>query len=1024
MEGQIVQLNASRKSEEGTGLVQISRRRFLQALGATTAVGATACANPVEQNILPNVKGIPEMVPGVSVWYSSTCTECTTGCGIRVRTREGRAVKVEGNPDSPVNRGSLCALGQASLQSLYDPDRIRTPLKKTRTLPTGPVFEPTTWDEVYSKLNEAITNSTNKKVLLTGELPSGQQDLANAFTSQLGFSQVVWDPMQPVAVAKAAEMVYGTYGVPTFQLDKAQVVVNFGADFLETWGNPVGYARQWADSRRSDKPLRFVHIEPRLSLTGANADLWLKPNLGSEVRVALFLIGQMIERGRAKGVSDDVRSKLSQLTKGISATEVEAQTGIPKEKLLLVAQYLADAKSSLVLSGGASTSTADPLPLLVLTNILNVMLGNVGKTVDIAAMEKPSTSGSKLASLIDDMQSDKVDVLITAGTNPEFSFPDAFGFQYALNRVGIKGDGTGKKAGLVVALASQLDETAQLADYILPLHTSLEDWGYVTLPNGSVSLIQPSMRQIFDTQSLGDVLFTVASNTGKELDPSQTFDAYVKSRYLTLTSGKGGADSETFWRSSLEKGGYFVAPASMPAATASVNPAVFSLSYGISVKPSHHGELMLYPYPSVKSFDGRAANRPWMQELADPITQAVWGAWAEIHPETAKEQGIKQGDAVILRTNDGEVHVPAYVTEHVHKGIVAVPVGQGHSAYGRYAKSTGEGGSVFSLLPKKIASGTDAIVLTGAPVTVVRGLGSGDLVSVQEFSSQEGRELARTTFITGAGAHGHGEGHGEGHGAAYGGGHGEGHHEPKQMYTQREHPVYEWGMNIDLAACTGCSACVVACQAENNIPVVGKKVVAQGREMAWIRIERYYDSVPTEDGGEELKVSFMPMMCQHCQNAPCEPVCPVYATYHNEEGMNAMVYNRCVGTRYCSNNCSYKVRRFNWFQYEWPELLSWQINPDVTKRTVGVMEKCTFCVQRIAEAKDVAKDLGRLVEDGEITPACVQTCPTQAITFGDRKDPNSRVSKLEKSERAYKVLDHHLNTQPAVSYLNDIRYKA
>ncbi len=1020
MEGQIVQLNASRKSEEGTGLVQISRRRFLQALGATTAVGATACANPVEQNILPNVKGIPEMVPGVSVWYSSTCTECTTGCGIRVRTREGRAVKIEGNPDSPVNRGSLCALGQASLQSLYDPDRIRTPLKKVRTLPTGPVFEPTTWDEVYGKLNDALANATNKKVLLTGELPSGQQDLATAFATQLGFDQVVWDPMQPVAVAKAAEMVYGTYGVPTFQLDKAQVVVNFGADFLETWGNPVGYARQWADSRRSEKPLRFVHIEPRLSLTGANADLWLKPNLGSEVRVALFLVGQMIERGRAKGVSDDVRGKLAQLTKGISATEVEAQTGIPKEKLLLVAQYLADAKSSLVLSGGASTSTADPLPLLVLTNLLNVMLGNVGKTVDIASMEKPSTSASKLAALVDDMQSDKVDVLITAGTNPEYSFPDAFGFHYALNRVGIKGDGTGKKAGLVVALASQLDETAQLADYILPLHTSLEDWGYVNLPNGSVSLIQPSMRQIFDTKSLGDVLLTVAANAGKQIDPSQTFDAYVKSRYLTLTSGKGGADSETFWRSSLEKGGYFVAPASMPSATAAVNPAVFSLSYGISVKPSHHGELMLYPYPSVKAFDGRAANKPWMQELADPITQAVWGSWAEIHPDTAKEQGIKQGDAVILRTNDGEVHVPAYVTEHVHKGIVAVPVGQGHSAYGRYAKSTGEGGSVFSLLPKKIASGTDALVLTGAPVTVVRGLGSGDLVSVQEFSSQEGRELARTTFITGAGAHGHGEGHG----SAHGGGHGGDHHEPKQMYTQREHPVYEWGMNIDLAACTGCSACVVACQAENNIPVVGKKVVSQGREMAWIRIERYYDSVPTEDGGEELKVSFMPMMCQHCQNAPCEPVCPVYATYHNEEGMNAMVYNRCVGTRYCSNNCSYKVRRFNWFQYEWPELLSWQINPDVTKRTVGVMEKCTFCVQRIAEAKDVAKDLGRLVEDGEITPACVQTCPTQAITFGDRKDPNSRVSKLEKSERAYKVLDHHLNTQPAVSYLNDIRYKA
>jgi molybdopterin-containing oxidoreductase family iron-sulfur binding subunit len=434
------------------------------------------------------------------------------------------------------------------------------------------------------------------------------------------------------------------------------------------------------------------------------------------------------------------------------------------------------------------------------------------------------------------------------------------------------------------------------------------------------------------------------------------------------------------------------------------------------------GELALYPYPSVKTFDGRAANRPWMQELADPITQAVWGAWAEIHPDTAKKIGVKQGDAVILRTNDGEVHVPAYVTEHVHRGIVAVPLGQGHSAYGRYAKSAGQG-SAYSLLPKTLATGVEALPLTGAAVEVVRGLGSGDLVTVQDFSDQLDRGLAQTTFIAGAGAHALGAGHAGGHDGGHGKGHGS-HEEPKQMYEQREHPLYQWGMTVDLAACTGCSACVVACSAENNIPVVGKKIVSQGREMSWIRIERYYDSIKTEDGGEELKVSFLPMMCQHCQNAPCEPVCPVYATYHNEEGMNAMVYNRCVGTRYCSNNCSYKVRRFNWFQYEWPELLDWQVNPDVTKRTVGVMEKCTFCVQRIVEAKDVAKDLGRLVEDGEIKPACVQTCPTQALTFGNLKDPKSKVSLAAKNERAYKVLDHHLNTQPSVSYLSDIRYKA
>lgn len=1050
MEGDIAQMNASQKSSElssdstaGGSLVQISRRRFLQVLGATSAVGAAACANPADQKILPYVKPDPEQIPGVAVWYSSTCTECTAGCGIRVRTREGRAVKVEGNPHSPVNRGSLCALGQASLQSLYDPDRVREPQKKKSrgiekerlNAPTAPVFTAVSWDDAYAKVDEAISKATNKKVLLTGELTSAQSELVDAFVSQLGFTHVVWDPTQPVAVAKAAELVYGTYGVPTFAIDKAQVVLNFGADFLETWGNPVGYARQWADSRRSEKPLRFVHVEPRLSLTGANADLWLKSAVGSEVRIALFLISELMKRGRTKGLSDEVKSKITKMTAGLSVEAVSQETGVSIEKLLLVAQYLSDAESSLVLAGGAATQTADPMPLLVATNILNVMLGNIGKTVDVTTAKKPESSAKAVADLIEEMKAGKVDVLITYNTNPQFTFPSAYGFGYAVNEVGIKGEGTGKKAGIVVALSSHLDETAELADFVLPVHTGLEDWGYVKLPDGSISLMQPSMRPIFSTKSFGDVLLNVAESASKTLaGEAKTFDAFVKAGYLKACNGKVGAEPEKFWMSSLEKGGYFIEAAGNKSNTvSSINPAIFSMSFGIEAHQAEGDSLVLYPYPSVKSFDGRAANRPWLQELADPITQAVWGAWAEIHPDTAKKLNVAQGDAVILRSPDGEVHVPAYVTEHVHRGVVAVPIGQGHTAYGRFAKSAAEGsGSVYGLLPKGLAQGADALVLTGAKVSVKRALGRGNLVTVQDFSSQENRELARTTMLVagtaGAVAHAHGSDHGEAHGKAHGGGHdgghGAGHDEPKQMYEQREHPLYQWGLAVDLAACTGCSACVVACSAENNIPVVGKKVVSQGREMAWIRIERYYDSIRTEDGGEELKVSFLPMMCQHCQNAPCEPVCPVYATYHNEEGMNAMIYNRCVGTRYCSNNCSYKVRRFNWFQYEWPDLLDWQLNPDVTKRTVGIMEKCSFCVQRIAEAKDIAKDLGRLVEDGDVTPACVQTCPTQALTFGNLKDPHSRVSKAAKSERAYKVLDHHLNTQPSVSYLNDIRYKA
>ncbi len=1029
MKDDLVQLNVAQKTEvadASTGLIQISRRRFLQGIGAATAVSAAACANPAEQKIFPYVKPDPEQIPGVAVWYSSTCNECSAGCGVRVRTREGRAVKIEGNPLNPANRGSLCALGQSALQSLYDPDRVRSPKKrKLGGIPNEmlrqkdrPVFVDASWGEAFTKIKDAVGKATKKKVLLTGELPSSQQELVSRFADVMGFTHVVWDPMQPVSVAKASEMVYGTFGVPTFSIDKASLVINFGADFLETWSNPVGYARQWADSRRSKHPLRFVHVEPRLSLTGANADTWLKANVGSELRIALFLIKDMLQRGRAQGLSGEVRAHLERSVKGITLENTAEQTGVSAEKLAAIAQHLGEAKRSLILAGGTATQTDNPMPLLVAVNVLNVMLGNIGHTVNVAEITKPLSSAQKMSQLIDDMKSGEVDVLFTYNTNPQFSFPAAFGYGYASNEVGTTGGKTGKKAGLVVALSSHQDETAVLADYILPVHTSLEDWGYNKQVNGSVSLQQPAMRPIFETKSFGDVLIEVVGNSARSLgQDSDSYADFVKAGFLRACNARIAGDQKRFWMSSLEDGGSFVEGTQGPSST-TVSGSTLTISFDQTRVKSSKGTLMLYPYPSVKSFDGRAANRPWMQELADPITQAVWGAWAELHPETAKKMGIAQGDAVILSTDDGEVHVPAYLTEHVHKDIVAIPVGQGHSAYGRYAESAAEGsGSVYGLLPKKLADKGDALVLAGAPVVVKRAPGSGNLVTVQDFSSQENRELARTTSIVGggAGAHGHGEGHGhdDGH---------HGHHEPKQMYKQREHPLYQWGLTVDLAACTGCSACVVACYAENNIPVVGKKIVAQGREMAWIRIERYYDEVP--ESGEELKVSFLPMMCQHCQNAPCEPVCPVYATYHNEEGMNAMVYNRCVGTRYCSNNCSYKVRRFNWFQYEWPELLDWQVNPDVTKRTVGVMEKCTFCMQRVAEAKDIAKDLGRMVEDGDVTPACVQTCPTQALTFGNLKDPNSKVSKAARDERAYKVLDHHLNTQPSVSYLNDIRYKA
>lgn len=984
----------------------ITRRRFLQVLGAGSAVGIAGCADSPRQNILPNSKGMQEQVPGVAVWYKTTCGECSAGCGLVVRTREGRAVKVEGNVDHPVNSGGVCALGQSTLQNLYDPDRLRTPVARKRFSVNGEMKN-VSWDQALDAFAKSLGKGKGKQVIITGEVTGANASLIKDWCKAVGAEHVVYELSSQAVEAKAAEAVLGIYGVPTYSFDKADVVVNFGADFLETWNSPVEYARSWADSRRKKAPAKFVHVEPRLSLTGANADSWLRSNPGSEEQIVLALIKLVLERrgaGALSGLSDAVKSKLNVALKTASVENAISASGITKEQLLVVADDLSRAKNSLILVGGAASLTTQSLSLMISTMALNVILGNIGKTVNVAKVRKPRSSAKSILAAIDRLNKGELVNVIFWGTNPAFTLPKSFGLEYAV-----------RKAHAVYALSSHVDETAALADYVLPTNVALESWGDSEPRAGVYNLFQPTMLPLFDSKIGGDVLLEVAAKAGQALS-AKNFEELLKARWqgLQASSPDKSLSFDVFWRKAVGNGGFSGSDVASESKSDESVEFEFSDEGASFAKPKTGGKtLTLYPYPSVRTFDGRAANRPWLQELPDPITQANWSSWAEISTKTAKDFGLAQGDMVTLSTDHGEITVPVYLTEYVHDGIVAVPIGQGHSEYGRYAKSVG-GGNVLSLLTTQVDRSESAVALLSTNVTVTRSLATGSLPNVQGSDSQHGRELARTKLVAGAvaaaGAH---EAHAHEHH------HDEHHHEAKQMYEQRPHPLYQWGMAIDLAACTGCSACVVACYAENNIPVVGKKVVEEGREMSWLRIERYYDGE-----GEELKVNFLPMMCQHCQNAPCEPVCPVYATYHNEEGLNAMVYNRCVGTRYCSNNCSYKVRRFNWFDYEVPETLSWQLNPDVTKRGVGVMEKCTFCVQRINEAKARAKDLGRQVEDGDVKPACVQSCPTQALVFGNLNDPKSKVSKISKDGRAYKVLDHHINTQPSVTYLEDIRVKA
>jgi anaerobic selenocysteine-containing dehydrogenase/Fe-S-cluster-containing dehydrogenase component len=992
----------------------ISRRGFLKVLGSATALSASACADSATQAILPDVEGDESRVPGVATWYSSTCSECSAGCGILVKTREGRAIKVEGNPQHPINRGGLCAAGQSAVQHLYDPDRIREPLEAVEENGKR-VFKPISWSKAIGRLARALTSEKGEKLMLTGAVSGAEKDLLDSWCSGFGVNRAVYNVTDQVALAQASELAFGKYGVPRYNFAAADVVVSFGADYLETWVSPVEFARDWAVGRRRETPSKCYHIEPRLSLTGTNADFWHKNKPGSELQLALGLLKLVLKQGKGASFSADLNSKVQSLVADINPAEVAADAGLTEADLVKIAFDLSKAKHSLVVAGGTAAQTSTSVQLHFVAHLLNIALGNIGSTVKIGSMRTPQSDIVKVTDFISTMnqKAGAVGVLMIKDTNPVFSLPESYGFAYAM-----------KLVPMVVSFSSHMDETTKQAHLILPSHTGLERWGDYEAFDGAHSLFQPSMTPVFDTKQFGDTLLAVAKKGEKTVSEAATFEDVLKARWQGLYArlGSGVASFDVFWRESLERGGVFAQSIMDIEAPVRTSAKAFELKFSkakFAAKGVKAG-VVLYPYASVRNFDGSHSNRAWLQELPDPVTKIVWDTWGEIHPDTAKEQGIADGDVIQLTNDNGQLNVAAFLTANVHPGIVAVPLGDGHRDYGRYAQAV-DRGNVFTMFDAKQGAyeqgDAKAVALCSALVDVKRGRGRSDVVMTGGSDNQGFREIARTKFVSSEDAH-HGNGHGSEHGA-HGDGHG-GHHEPKQMYLQRMHPVYKWGMAIDLAACTGCSACVVACYAENNVPVVGKTVAGQGREMAWLRIDRYTDV----DESGRMVFSHQPMMCQHCQNAPCEPVCPVYATYHNEQGLNAMVYNRCVGTRYCGNNCSYKVRRFNWFEYDWPEPLNWQLNPDVTKRTAGVMEKCTFCVQRINEATSQAKNEGRAVRDGEVQPACVQSCPTQAISFGNLNDKESKVSKASGDARAYKVLDHHINTQPSVAYLEDIKYQA
>ena len=956
------------------------RRTFLKLMGASLALaGVSACTRQPEEKLVPYVKQPEEIVPGRPLYYATAMPQGGVGVPLLAENHMGRPTKLEGNPEHPASLGASDILSQASVLNLYDPDRSRTVIER------GDVK---TWSAFVTAMQAAMTSHR----ALQG---AGLRILTEPITSPSLVDQIhmLLEDL-PQAKWHQWDAVYGARqgGAPGFDaiyhFAKADVVVSLDADFLGWGPAQLRYTKDFSSRRRLNTPAdalnRLYVAEPVTTVTGANADhrVAVKAREIQDVVVGLAT-GVGVNVGAPAGtLADDVRSKW-----------------IPA----VVADLKANAGKCIVVAGDHQ-----PAAVHALARSINQQLGNVGQTVHYVApiAASPADGTASIVDLVAEMNAGKVDMLVMLGGNPVFNAPADLNFVGALDKVGLR-----------VHLGTYVDETAERCHWHVNEAHYLEMWGDVRAFDGTVSLIQPLIAPIYDGHSALEVVGALNGTAKPGLDLvkdywTRAFGGQTKDKWpLSDGNGRAFATADAFWRHTLHDGFIsstssistppstsYSAPAA-PAVPAPVSPATGS---GPSI------EIVFRPDPHI--LDGRNANNGWLQELPKPLSKVVWDNVAYMNPRTAERLGIStyrvgnQNQELIDITLPGRrspSRIPVWIMPGTADDVVAVHFGYGSKKSGRVGKDVGH--NVFPL-----RSSTAPWFESGAQIAK-----SGEtylVASTQNHFAMEGRNPVRAVDLTEYRTNPQSV-------AALG------HNRPPKtltLYNPDEHQYNgnKWGMTLDLNACTGCGVCVAACVAENNIPVVGKVQVSKSREMHWLRVDTYYAG----DANSPSAIYHQPVPCQQCENAPCETVCPVAATVHSDEGLNDMVYNRCVGTRYCSNNCPYKVRRFNFMLYQdfyTPELKP-QRNPDVTIRSRGVMEKCTYCVQRINHARIDAKTAGNPIADGAIVTACEQACPANAIVFGDMNDPNSRVAKLKAQERNYGVLED-LGTRPRTSYLAKVR---
>ncbi len=973
----------------------VDRRDFLRLFSAAAVASSAACVRRPLEKAIPYVNQPVDQAVGVTTNYATTCGECASGCGITVKTSSGLPVKIEGNVEHPLSQGSTCAVGQASLQGLFHPDRRTAPGFRN-----GETISTYAWDDVYEVLGKKIDGK--KVAIFTNGSTGSRNDFYTDVLTKLGGSNADLYTYESnslyAATSEAHKLVFGVDCLPRPDMRVAQVIVGLGTDFLDVGTSPVFYAKNFANfhSMNSGNFGKFIQFESIMTQTGAKADERHVIPPSSEIVVALLLMKSLTEKNAA---SSSQAIKILAANQSIVSSGYEL-VGVAKEVFDNAAEQLLRTPS-LVLAGNTGFDSNATM-LQVAAALINQMIGAYGKTlfIDRGWMRSP-VRADDLSRFMTKAAS--YDAVFFIDTNPVFSLPASLGFADLV-----------KKIPMVVSMQSSPSEMDDLAHVILPINHSLESWGDEHPVAGFWSARQPVVRAVKDSRQAEDIFLWLLAIQKKSL-PYQNYHAYLLGKWkslMVLVDAKG-VDYDTFVKAVLRRG-FAGRLETRP------SPAIKDISVLFKVNASAMASgLRLIAPLDPRLGDGRGADKPILQEIGDGMTTIAWDSWVGMNPNTAAKMGFKRNDLLLVETASGSVKVALYPSPGLHPDAVVINRGNGHLlAAGLVQGGVGVnplalcGTSLESTIKTPITSGLEVkISKTGEIYHLAAMQKSHDIGNrtsiVKKYSLEEVKTLKRNRSLDDV---------------------------PDLYPTLKadEAAQYKWGMSVDLTKCSGCGACMAACAIENNVPQTGREQILLGREMHWIRMDRYFAG-----DLDNPQVTFQPMMCQQCNHAPCEAVCPVIATSHDPEGLNAMTYNRCIGTRYCANACPYKVRRFNWWTHKWgvmgdrpQDRMPRALNPEVTVRTRGVMEKCTFCVQRIRQAKYTAKEQGRLVRDGDVMTACAQVCPSDAITFGNLKDPGSRVARERADARSYLALggdpdknEFGLKTLPNVSYMAIIAHR-